>query len=53
MDKELSYRAQQIMAKYVVIAKQHFQHSFAIPTINYRLKGKAAGKAYYSLMKSV
>ena len=49
MDKELCYRAQQIMAKYVVIAKQHFQHSFAMPTINYRLKGKTAGKAYLQL----
>ncbi|WP_284191061.1 SprT family zinc-dependent metalloprotease [Vibrio zhanjiangensis] len=49
MDKELCYRAQKAVVQCITIAQRHFQHSFPIPSVNYRLRGKTAGKAYLQL----
>ncbi|MBN3495329.1 SprT family zinc-dependent metalloprotease [Vibrio neptunius] len=49
MDTELSYRAQQVVARYIVTAQHAFQRSFSFPSISYKLRGKAAGKAYLQL----
>ncbi|MCG9599105.1 SprT family zinc-dependent metalloprotease [Vibrio sp. Isolate25] len=49
MDKELSYRTQQIVAHCITQAQSAFQRSFSFPSISYKLRGKAAGKAYLQL----
>lgn len=49
MDTELSYRVQQVVARYIVTAQHAFQRSFSFPSISYKLRGKAAGKAYLQL----
>ncbi|MBU2898732.1 SprT family zinc-dependent metalloprotease [Vibrio hepatarius] len=49
MDKELIYRAQRVAAHYVIKAQKNFKQSFSIPQLNYKLRGKAAGKAYLQL----
>ncbi|MDF2154089.1 SprT family zinc-dependent metalloprotease [Vibrio sp. CAU 1672] len=49
MDIELSYQAQQVMADCVALAEHAFERSFPFPSLTYRVRGKAAGKAYLQL----
>ena len=37
------------LAEWLAIANQHFSREFPSPTITYKLRGKAAGKAYLQL----
>ncbi len=49
IDFELQYQALSRIKQCVDQASQYFDRVFNIPNINYRLKGKAAGKAYLQL----
>jgi len=49
VDFELNYQVKQVMADCLVKAQQAFQRSFPLPIISYKLRGKAAGKAYLQL----
>ncbi|MCK6263039.1 SprT family zinc-dependent metalloprotease [Vibrio sp. ZSDE26] len=46
---ELHYRAQTELKSCIDKASQYFHHAFKMPTLNYKLRGKAAGKAYLQL----
>ncbi|MGC9493908.1 SprT family zinc-dependent metalloprotease [Vibrio genomosp. F10] len=48
-DFELHYRAQAKLKSCVDLASQYFQCIFKLPTLSYKLRGKAAGKAYLQL----
>lgn len=43
---DLHYRASKRLAECISIAEQHFQQTLPIPTLSFKLRGKAAGKAY-------
>ncbi len=43
------HRANKKLAECLAIANQHFSREFPSPTITYKLRGKAAGKAYLQL----
>ena len=43
------HRANKKLAECLAIANQHFSREFPCPTITYKLRGKAAGKAYLQL----
>ncbi|MGF1721505.1 SprT family zinc-dependent metalloprotease [Vibrio kyushuensis] len=45
-DFELNYRAQAQLKTCMDQASAYFQHPFKLPTLNYKLRGKAAGKAF-------
>ncbi|GAA5645769.1 SprT family zinc-dependent metalloprotease [Vibrio proteolyticus] len=49
MDTEWDYRAQKVIAHCLHLAEQTFQRSFPHPEVSYKLRGKAAGKAYLKL----
>lgn len=49
MDLELEYRAKKVIAECISTAQQAFQRSFALPQLSFKLRGKAAGKAYLQL----
>lgn len=49
MDIELSYKAKQVMAHYIALAEHAFKRSFPIPSLTFKVRGKAAGKAYLQL----
>lgn len=44
-NRELDYRARKALADYLSIARSHFNQTFPAPALNYKLRGKAAGKA--------
>lgn len=51
MDPTLTYQplhhlANKALARCMTTAQQHFERPFPMPTLTYKLKGKAAGKAY-------
>jgi SprT protein len=46
IDFELHYRAQGKLKACIDQANQYFQYPFHLPELNYKLRGKAAGKAY-------
>lgn len=43
---ELTYQAKKTLCHHVATASQYFGQSFPIPDINFKLRGKTAGKAY-------
>jgi len=43
---ELSYQAQKALYRHVTTANRYFDQTFSVPSINFKLKGKTAGKAY-------
>ncbi len=49
MEAELHYRAQQVIAGCIEAAQQAFQCPFPLPALSFKLRGKAAGKAYLQL----
>ncbi len=49
LNLELEYRAKRVMAECIQAASQAFQRSFPIPQLSFKLRGKAAGKAYLQL----
>ncbi|RTZ14910.1 SprT family zinc-dependent metalloprotease [Vibrio aquaticus] len=49
MDQELEYRTKKVIAQCIHSASSAFQRSFPIPDISFKLRGKAAGKAYLQL----
>ncbi|OAJ93633.1 SprT family zinc-dependent metalloprotease [Vibrio bivalvicida] len=49
MDLELEYRAKKVMADCIQVASLAFNRPFSIPHLNFKLRGKAAGKAYLQL----
>lgn len=49
LDLELDFRAKKVMAECIELASLAFNSSFALPRLNYKLRGKAAGKAYLQL----
>lgn len=49
VDFELKYQALSRIKQCVDQASQYFDQAFDIPNISYRLRGKAAGKAYLQL----
>ncbi len=49
LEQELHYRAQKVIADCIQAAQQTFQHTFPLPTLSFKLRGKAAGKAYLQL----
>lgn len=49
MDQELEYRIKKVIAQCIHSASSAFQRSFPIPDISFKLRGKAAGKAYLQL----
>ncbi|MGX1923997.1 SprT family zinc-dependent metalloprotease [Vibrio sp. NH-7] len=49
MNLELEYRAKRVMTECIQAASQAFQRSFSVPQLSFKLRGKAAGKAYLQL----
>lgn len=49
MDRELEYRAKKVMAKCISAAQVAFNRQFPMPNLSFKLRGKAAGKAYLQL----
>lgn len=49
MNLELEYRAKKAIANCIQNASIAFERSFAVPTLSFKLRGKAAGKAYLQL----
>ncbi|KJY81441.1 sprT [Vibrio galatheae] len=49
MDLELEYRAKKVMAEFIAIASKTLDRSFSVPQLSFKLRGKAAGKAYLQL----
>ncbi|MFM2588779.1 SprT family zinc-dependent metalloprotease [Vibrio sp. TBV020] len=49
MDIELEYRVKKIIAECIQTASKVFKRTFPIPKVSYKLRGKAAGKAYLQL----
>lgn len=49
MDLELEYRAKKVMAGCIQAASLAFQRPFSIPHLSFKLRGRAAGKAYLQL----
>ncbi len=49
MDPELYYRAQKVMANCILTAQRAFSQPFPMPALSFKLRGKAAGKAYLQL----
>lgn len=49
MDLELEYRAKKVMVDCIQMAEQAFKRSFPLPQLSFKLRGKAAGKAYLQL----
>ncbi|MEZ8103189.1 SprT family zinc-dependent metalloprotease [Vibrio bivalvicida] len=49
MDLELEYRAKKAMADCIQAASLAFNRPFSIPHLSFKLRGKAAGKAYLQL----
>ncbi|WP_076590687.1 SprT family zinc-dependent metalloprotease [Vibrio ostreicida] len=49
MDWELNYRTQRVICNCLNAATKAFNRSFPAPTINFKLRGKTAGKAYLQL----
>ena len=45
----LSEQAEQALRHYVSIANQYFEQHFPVPSINFKLRGKSAGKALLQL----
>lgn len=43
---ELSYQAHKALCHHIDKANQYFGQTFPVPSINFKLKGKTAGKAY-------
>lgn len=43
---DLMYQAQKAMCHHLATANQYFDQSFPLPDLNFKLRGKAAGKAY-------
>ncbi|WP_428774094.1 SprT family zinc-dependent metalloprotease [Vibrio sp.] len=48
-DTELNYLAQRRLKQCIDNAGRYFGHQFNLPSLSYRLRGKAAGKAYLQL----
>ncbi|GAL19367.1 protein sprT [Vibrio maritimus] len=50
MDAELSeqlhYLAEKTLSRCIERARHYFERDFPVPALNYKLRGKAAGKAY-------
>ncbi|MDB1124901.1 SprT family zinc-dependent metalloprotease [Vibrio algarum] len=44
---ELTYQAQKALSHHVATANQYFDQTFPLPELNFRLRGKVAGKAYF------
>lgn len=49
IDQELEYRATKVIARCIATAQMTFKRTFAVPSLNFKLRGKAAGKAYLQL----
>ncbi|CAK4070901.1 Protein SprT [Vibrio sp. 16] len=49
VDLELDYRAHKVIAECLFQAQNAFKRQFPQPSLNYKLRGKAAGKAYLQL----
>lgn len=49
VDLELNYRAHKVMTDCIQQAQNAFKRTFPQPKLNYKLRGKAAGKAYLQL----
>lgn len=49
LDIELEYRANKVIAECIDTAQQAFERRFSIPSLNFKLRGKAAGKAFLQL----
>lgn len=45
-DIDLTYTANKALIRYITVAQNYFECHFATPSINFRLTGKTAGKAY-------
>lgn len=46
---DLYYRANKALIKYIQLAENQFGHKISIPSVNFKLRGKTAGKAYLQL----
>lgn len=42
----IHHQANKVLAACINVAQQHFERSFPLPKLTYKLRGKAAGKAY-------
>lgn len=49
LDKELHYRVLRVATDCIQQAQKAFKRSFPMPAFSYKLRGKAAGKAYLQL----
>lgn len=49
MDLTLTYSTQRVIAQCIEQARQAFGRPFPMPTLSFKLRGKAAGKAYLQL----
>lgn len=49
LDSELQYRAHKVIVECILAAREAFSCHFSTPTLNFKLRGKAAGKAYLQL----
>ncbi len=49
IDSELEYRVLKAMTNAIQLAERAFHRSFVVPSLNFKLRGKAAGKAYLQL----
>lgn len=49
IDSELEYRAIKAIANAIQLAQKAFHRSFPTPILSFKLRGKAAGKAYLQL----